>query len=411
MISLILSNAVGVIDAGYTGEIVFIYNPKDGVKDRQSRLNLYLILWSSDMTTARNLERFIQGTPLGHYYGFRKIAKIPEIKGLRSFCEIIRRQDLIRPLYRCDMNYKIPEYYLASHILTANTENHCLLLDRMFDCIEEPAKIIIEVRPADITAILHDHACYMAHLGSINNRWDFDDEDFGNFDYLGQEGHRYIDTKNQLKPLSYKDHLAGDILQAEKPIHKSLHNPHLSFVIRTEAQAVSTARLIGSVLADCGFKDGYRIIVNGKDNIADQKFSQTIQDNDQEHSDKQNQSDSNIELKEYENLRKLCRLAGIDELSGIFRLPVGSYFTPYCIRKNTDPPQQVLEDLIVLGHDMETGGVSNKIPDQPRGISYGQMKKHLFVCGLPGSGKTTAVMSILLQLSYGNLFFSGDDQL
>jgi hypothetical protein len=391
-------------------KIVFIYNPKDGIKDRQSRLKLYLISWSSDMTTARNLERFIQGSPLSRYYRFERIDKLPEIKGLGSFCEIIRRQDIIKPLYRCDMNYKIPDYYLNNHILTANTENDFLPLDRVFDCIDEPAKITILVKPADISDLINDHAAYMARLGSINNRWDFDDEDFGNIDYLGQEGHRYIDTKNQLKPLSYRDHLAGDILQDEGKVHKRLHNRHLSFVIKAEAKTVSTAGLVGSVLAECGFKDdSCRIIAKGEEKSVNQKLSKPGLYIDQQLSDNSDQIDSDINLNEYENLRRLCRFAGIDELYGIFRLPVGSYFSPYCIRKNSDPPEQVLENLIVLGYDMETGGVCNT--SQPRGVDYDILNKHLGVFGMPGCGKTTAVMSILLQLSCGSLFSGVDDQI
>ena len=108
-----------------------------------------------------------------------------------------------------------------------------------------------------------------------------------------------------------------------------------------------------------------------------------------------------MELKDYGRLRPLGRLATVDELSGVFRLLIGGYFSPCCIRKNTDPPHQNPENMIVLGYDMEIGGDSTAKFGQPRGVLFDCLNKHLFVTAIPGSGKTTAIMNILLQLHGG----------
>jgi predicted NACHT family NTPase len=108
--------------------------------------------------------------------------------------------------------------------------------------------------------------------------------------------------------------------------------------------------------------------------------------------------DSDIALTEYEMLRPLCRLATVNELSGIFRFPVGGNFSPCCFRKNTDPPQEKVKDMIVLGHDMEIGGNSITNFVQPRGVRYDKLNTHFFITAMPGSGKTTVVMNLALQL-------------
>ena len=88
---------------------------------------------------------------------------------------------------------------------------------------------------------------------------------------------------------------------------------------------------------------------------------------------------------------------------------IGGYFSPCCIRKNTDPPHQSPENMIVLGYDMEIGGGSTANFSQPRGIAFSQMNKHLFVTAIPGNGKTTAIMNILFQLHGGGLCCEGKD--
>ena len=46
-----------------------------------------------------------------------------------------------------------------------------------------------------------------------------------------------------------------------------------------------------------------------------------------------------------------------------------------------------------------------RIPSVARGMSVRQLSKSLFICGMPGSGKTTALMNLLAQLSEGKIPF------
>lgn len=371
-----------------SAEIIYLFNVGGNGQDRQKRLKLYLRLWASDSAGAHNLDRLVRAGPISLYYKFLPIEKIPNVESLRASCEIVRREDLVKPLHSTDRNYKIFANYYTLTLFTPNRENDYLMLDRVLDCIDEPVMITIQVQPVDISPQVHAHTSYMARLGAINNKWDIDDEAFSNIDYTGYDGRQYLGLRNQWKPLSYKDPLANDILQIERQNHKTFCNPHLSFKIKAEAETIPVVRLVGSVVGDCAFDDGsFRIIVKEKD-----KTSSSTQD-----------TDSDLEFKEYEQLRPLSRCATVEELLGVFRLPIGGYFSPCCIRKNTDPPQEKSEDLIVLGYDMEIGSNSTADFGQPRGIRYDQMKINLFVSSLPGGGKSTVIVNILIQLYSGSL--------
>ena len=112
-------------------------------------------------------------------------------------------------------------------------------------------------------------------------------------------------------------------------------------------------------------------------------------------------------------MSRLCRLATVNELKGMIRLPVGGYGSPRCIRKDTDPLWEIADDTadsqkksIFIGYDLESSNplpYKMKITDLKREFQLGKSNnlelrlplksfpKHLFISGVPGSGKTTAV--------------------
>ena len=67
----------------------------------------------------------------------------------------------------------------------------------------------------------------------------------------------------------------------------------------------------------------------------------------------------------------------------------------FAFEKNTDPKLIPEKDLIVLGYD-EHSFAGNETP-VPRGISINTLTKHYSAFGLPGTGKTTSNINILLQ--------------
>jgi hypothetical protein len=345
-------------------ELLYIFDHK---ANGQDKLKLYLCLWSASAEIAQSLDRLIRGGLLSKFYEFKRVEKIPSVK--KRLCagyDIIRREDSIIPLYTRDLNYKIPNHYYNISLFTPNQDNDYMMLDRILDRIDEPVIISIKLQPVDIAKLLHSYTEYLARLDSINHSWDINDESFSDMNYTGPDGHRHISSQNQLNPLSYRDRLASDILRAGREVHKTLLEPNLLFRIQVKAKTQATARLIALALAESGFEEGsYSIVADRKSKDCDPA---------------QNSQEA----------------GAVEQLSGLCRLPVASFSSPLCCRKNTDPPCIDEKDLIFIGYD-EQSLTSNGCPIA-RGIHIDALKKHCSCFGLPGTGKTTSNMNLLYQL-------------
>ncbi|MDD5133898.1 MAG: hypothetical protein PHP01_00625, partial [Phycisphaerae bacterium] len=355
-------------------KLIFVFKPTNGNLDMQSRLKLILEVGSDNEDTLSSLQKLIQGGLLSRFYDFNSSGVLlPDSGKLNCRCNVIRRQDFLRPLYNCEFNHKIPELYYTMTPFEANGKNDYLILDKVLDRVDEEVTVGIKVTPADIARQLHVHTAYLARLNSINRNWDDDYEDSGNFNYTGLEASGYKSNHTSLKPLSYKDPMADDVLRRQRRFHESLSLPHLYFEIEVSTQTLQSARLIGSVVAESAFRNGsYRLILNSEDKRTD-----------------------NIP-QIYKELMNLSNVATVDELIGAFCLPVGSSGSPLCIRKNTDPEYIEPDKLIVLGYDQH---------NLPRGIHINVLKKHCAVLGLSGVGKNTNNINIDIQLSERDIPF------
>lgn len=370
---------------GTAAEILYIYNPSAIQANKQDRLQLYLKLHAKDSSKLKNIEHLVTGSMLSRFYEFKKIEKpffLPT--DLEWHCSIIRREDFIRPLHTSMFNAKIPACYYTIDLFEANEKTDLLMLDRVLDKVDEPVIIKIKIEPADVCKQLHAHTGYLAHLGSINRSWDDENElcdSSETFDF--PDDNPGISRLTQsLNPLSCKDPLADDIFRQQKKFHESLRRPHLKFDIRISAKNDSCVQLVGSVIAESAFvKGSYRLVFNN------------------ERCESTPENDAGIVADEtaiYNDLRSLAELATVDELTGLVRLPMASCFSPFCIRKNTDPQYIKPEDMILLGYDDH--GI-------PRGIHIDILKKHCSILGLPGSGKTTSNINMLIQLWERNIPF------
>jgi len=93
------------------------------------------------------------------------------------------------------------------------------------------------------------------------------------------------------------------------------------------------------------------------------------------------------------DLRRLPRLARLESLASFFRLPVPGPEPLQTMRKETEAPQQADNGpgRIKLGTDYYKPGLSHS-------LDLELIKKHIFISGVPGSGKTTSIFNILIQL-------------
>ncbi|MBW1673180.1 MAG: hypothetical protein JRJ45_05955, partial [Deltaproteobacteria bacterium] len=386
-----------------SAELLFIYRPVGNDKNSQERLKFYVQLEAIDSETACNLDSLLRGCMVSRFYNFEAIRKIPDVKQLQAGYRIIRRMDYLKPLYSCEVNPKIPRSYCTISSFTPNKDNDYLKLDRVLDRITEPVTISIMVKPVDISPQIHAHTTYMANLADIN-RWDRDYEDFCGIDYTGSGDHSYLKSQNQVKILNYPEPMAKDVMQIERQIHKTLPEPHLSFRIEVKAESKSVALLVASTVGEAGFQDGrYRVISSeNNEKLSDGNGEACRQEADTSVCTSSHDVAGDMGSEEYEQLKQLSIVCTVEELSGIFRLPIASS-PPLCCRKNTDPPHIDEKDLVFLGYKEES--LTGSASPVALGIPIDVLAKHLAVFGLPGGGKSTNNMGILYQLHARDIRF------
>jgi hypothetical protein len=93
------------------------------------------------------------------------------------------------------------------------------------------------------------------------------------------------------------------------------------------------------------------------------------------------------------DLKPLHRYATLNEISGLFRIVV----------PNDAPVKGISQenDITSLGQDkqwIDFGGYETTRPEHTIQIVLEQLNKHAFICGVPGSGKTTTAFNLLTQL-------------
>ena len=377
----------------------FIFTPKARDKDKQCRLGIYILTKYNEKGLGDSVKILFEKGSLTNYYNPKNLdpSEVPSVEP-QVACEIVRREDAVEPLHSREFNDRIPDYYYAISPFKSNMNNDFSDLDRVLDGIEEPVTLDVSIEPTDVAPELYEHGRYLSHLQSINRTWDHDHDDGLLQDYLGDE-HGYAAKRESLKPLREPDPLAEDILRFRQRFHESLRQPHLLFHILIFAQTFAVARLIGSVVADSAFEEGsYRLLTWNKREKYFDNALQSVQEVQTSalpvHEYVFQDKDPNL----YSRMARLSHLATVDELTGIFRLPVASISSPRCIRKNTDPPHEKDGNSIIFGYDQEN-------PDLPRGPQLYALAKHLFGTGVPGVGKTTAMLNLALQLNQQEIPF------
>ena len=393
-------------------EVRFVYQPSERREALQSRIRIYVRLWARSESVGSLLKSFVTSGPLARFYEFveESEATVPWDR-MRGICDVVRHAQLVRPLHGPEFNANIPEFYYSIEALEPNDDNDYSMLDRVLGNLTERVVVCVAVESADVSEELAAHTDYLRRLEAVNRHWDQDDEeDQAGLDYVGDDSPRPYAFRSGLRPLRHKDPLADNILRQQQRFHDSLRTAHLYFGARVFAESGAVARMVGSVLGESGFCDGsYRLITIER---GDPCFDDTVAaaTGVGVHAiPAQERLWKGKDAPRYERLRRLIHVAPVEELAGLFRLPVAGHASPCCIRKNTDPVREDIDDLIVFGRDLEpsTGGKTGSLP---RGIRFDLLLKHCFIAGTPGTGKTTAMMHLLLQLAGIDLFAGVEEE-
>jgi hypothetical protein len=356
-----------------------------------------------------------------------------EIKDFPCVCEVIRKENRIESAVPYEFNRYAPRvgFYYSPCKFEAHRDNDFLMLDAMLSKVTEECVIEFAIHPVDANDDIDGHYLYVRHLMAVNA--------YGNDVYIGREDCESDapspiygqNTSFGAEDSKKKDPVADDVLRDQQEFHEMLRRPLLLFNIKVFAESEIVARTIASLVAESGFKGGrYFLLSYGsegdlkqRDSVAKSLEDSTLMRASCHVMNRQIWSDDMPE--EWKRLARVCRLATVDELLGVIRLPIGGHGSPRCIRKTTDPVDtptrsEIMADIL-LGYDLESEEPSCGAPSglndlsglftdpQPKNVELRlpvkALTKHMFVAGVPGSGKTTAIFNLLVQLSRLNVPF------
>lgn len=347
--------------------------------------------------------------------------------------EIIRSEEAIisderkrdeSNIYRNDY---IPPTYWAIFPFQPREDNRWMQLDQALAVCKHPAMVEILIEPSDILKLRGSHYEYITQLMKINaygSEPDPDDKiDLANIN----EFNPYLD-------LRYKDQYADELLRDHEDFHETLRDPQLSFALRCWSSDKEELRLITPVVGESCFQEGrYQMLFSGSKKSTEKlrKSSRLLQPA----QGLLNESvwkiietnDPETTLDEY---KQFSHLASVTELLSCFRLPVSNPDSrPLTMHKQTEYPQDKAAGRekkkeekpatsILVGDDVElTGGVLRNYGQKAKDVFDNNslypihtlplelLKKHMFICGVPGSGKTTAVYNFLVQLHINKIPF------
>ncbi|MBI1390124.1 MAG: hypothetical protein GC154_16910 [bacterium] len=425
-----------------TLSIRFLFDP-DTESGLQNRLHTLLLVKTGEGIPADVVRQLIDAGPLCEFYEFKPAVETNDSDSNHgepaSPCafpfpnfpwiyEVIRLEDRVEAEVSKELNQFVPSagFYYSAVPFEARNENDYLMLDAVFSKMDAPCMVELTIAPECIAPDVRAHDKYLRRLMAVNQ--------YGDDVYIGNEQDSvdascFPEDSNPLRPAvdlkKKRDPAADEILGEQQEYHRALRQPHLLFHVKAFAARKENALMLASTVAESGFNGGkYRLLGYGSHDADSRRewFTASVQDS----------RELNVSLyakypgiwdeelpKGWLGLARLAHLATVDELKGVFRLPVGGYGSPRCTRKATDPKPACIADSVLIGDDLESGNTqSRSYPDDLSELFFAGnpdrlenrlplrgLTKHLFVSGVPGSGKTTAVFNLLAQLHQAGVPF------
>ncbi len=420
-----------------TASIRFQFDPS---KTWQNRTNIELALCSNSMGN-KQLKDLLFSGPFAGLFEFKETdsgekttseASDNDYHGFSTVCDIIRREEsLIAGEERREElgNDLIPEIYYSIYPFKAREENNWLLADRLLDRLTGKCMIEIMVQPIDMTEQRYQHISYLNDLIRINRSFGLDFDD-------GVEVARELQMNSMSSDDS--DPIANEMVREHEKIQNLLRKRQLSFSIRCWSEKADDCPVLAATVAESCFEEGnYHLEFFNKADPVLQKYIETSASMKVEQDDSIGMDKAFINKKVWKTLFEtyegtsigqnllhitscLSHTASVEELCSVFRLPVSyPYTSPRTFRKNTDPAvkqnsesEKFKKISVLIGDDFDMGiNIFRKYEKKLDGVFQSEnnrfpeirldtqlLKKHMFISGVPGSGKTTALFNILVQL-------------
>ncbi|MFH1614494.1 MAG: ATP-binding protein [Planctomycetota bacterium] len=408
--------------------IRFIFKPEtdNGI---QQRLKLQLAVKIGEGVSKDTVEQLVNSGPLSEFYEIHETDSVQKEYLLDhdfpAVCEVIRQEKAITPFIPQEENPdRIPTVYYSLHPLEAGADNDYSMIDTLLSKMKSPCVVEMLVCPVDQESELEAQYKYITQLRSINEYGEdpYDSSQPANV-FQDSEDDDEDDFRQQPIQLDIgrkRDPMADDIAQEHHEFQRKLREPQLLFNIKAFGMNQENALMLASAVAECGFTGGkYNLVAyNKKDSEEKVKWLEDSVKNSREMGISLHAMYPKVWVADlpvvYRRMARLCRMATVDELKGIIRLPVGRHGSPRCIRKSTDPKISTDKKSILIGDDLESGYPGERKYSKLSNLSntfncarptnlesrlpLTTLTKHMFVAGVPGSGKTTAVYNMLVQL-------------
>jgi len=404
--------------------IRFLFDP-DTRAGLQRRLRLQVAVRAGEGLSEDTVRQLINSGPLAEFYDLKALAEVRDSFDLPldfpAICEVIRQEQRGKPLVPKEQNPgRIPKLYYSLSPLEAREDNDYSMVDSLLSRMAQPCVIEMVVSPVDQSPELEAQYKYITRLMSVNQYGDEPRTSVGAPSFIDEEA---PDREAVLTPERKRDPMADDIAREHQDLHRTLRHPQLLFNVKAFAMTEENALMLASAVAESGLCSGkYSLLAYCRDKCevsakwveASHKGSRAVAIS----LDALHPKIWDDDLpRGYRAMSRLCRMGTVEELKGLVRLPVGGHGSPRCIRKSTDPEEQDCTESLLIGDDMEgyepkqrayskkdfenLGRVfSCEAPTRlEQRLSLEGLTKHMFVAGVPGSGKTTAVYNMLVQLA------------
>ncbi|NEP60992.1 MAG: DEAD/DEAH box helicase family protein, partial [Symploca sp. SIO2G7] len=361
-----------------TCSLVYAYNPHELEQDKKLQIFVRVNFESSlDQKDLKQVHKIFANSFWHDFYKIEEVADsvFAELNWAKHISFGIKQEEKLLPTVKRD---KAPSHYYLIQPFEPNPENDFVGFASKLEAYENRALIEVLIRP---TNLLNDEQWGLENL--LRALSSLTSYEVKTSEISGKVIEQPIDPVAERALRQFED-LREDI-QSQRLYEVSIR-------ILAENQ-FNASLLLNEFWVESSQKPLYREIGIDQE---DARFSQAIE------SVKKGTRFSQAIWVEYWNklpensplmkLARLHRLFTVEEVKACFRVVVPDPVVVFSgIPKETDLKSQESDKSILLGWQ------AGKPKNQGQALLK-SLNKHVFICGVPGSGKTTAVLNLLFQL-------------
>jgi DNA helicase HerA-like ATPase len=352
------------------------------------RLGIYLVVSQSqpispdtETQVAEDIKKIITDGFLNQFYKIELQTEVPQIQNLswvNCIGEAIKYEEIIRMSSRFEdpadiYQNNVTNYYVPLQ-LEADETNDMLVVCRMISRFNSPLMLEITIQPD--TTTLEEKSRWINALDQILSQL-----------RQASSGSSFISTKEGDRNAQ----LVSRIYEKYQSSYQTESLFRYSFKVLGNNE-LAVRSVLGTLLLSGTKKSRYRTIIltpNNHPTFTDSReATQSGKLSTATHWEEWDKELKNLDLK------PLHRYATLNEISGLFRIVVPSDAPVAGISQENDITSLDKDkQWIDFGGYEINRGEENKIQ-----IELKQLNKHAFICGVPGSGKTTTAFNLLTQL-------------